>query len=217
MPTKVIKDTRSALIDGMFALKQGMRIKAINAKVDDYNVDLLEYDLEHSTWIMFKALTNLRDFEKTLDDFCGHYNYYVMDSRMWDKVKYRMPAYLGVYVNATKTKLAARRQLKVPEPTMVNSMMRCLYRDAKVFYSQDYNVRLKLLQDGISIMRGERDKYKQKNAVLEKRIEALKRLTSKSKITLSTEELVKSIEEMLEIQDIETYIVTDDTDFEWGE
>ena len=73
-------------------------------------VDYITYDTK-GVWRCYEVKVSLSDFRsKAKKTFCGHYNYYVMPSELYEKVKDEIPSHVGVYVNGHHSAKRAKKQ-----------------------------------------------------------------------------------------------------------
>lgn len=92
-------------------------------------VDYITYDTK-GIWRCFEIKVSKADFHsKAKKTFIGHYNYYVMPSKLYEQVKDEIPNHIGVYCGSSLVKRAKRQELGVDEQILKDSMIRSLYRE----------------------------------------------------------------------------------------
>lgn len=102
-------------------------------------VDFMTYDTK-GIWRCYEVKVSKSDFNsKSKHTFIGHYNYYVMPSSLYEKVKDRIPAHVGVWLDGKiLVKNPKKQPLMADEQTLKDSMIRSLSRDAmKLYKSKD--------------------------------------------------------------------------------
>lgn len=92
-------------------------------------VDYITYDTK-GIWRCFEIKVSKADFHsKAKKTFIGHYNYFVMPSKLYEQVKDEIPNHIGVYCGSSLVKRAKKQELGVDEQTLKDSMIRSLYRE----------------------------------------------------------------------------------------
>lgn len=101
-------------------------------------VDCLSYDT-NGVWRCYEIKVSKADFHsKAKKTFCGHYNYYVLTSDLYNEVKDEIPNHIGVYVGGDLVKKAKKQKLSVDEQILKDSMIRSLYRESeKILKSEE--------------------------------------------------------------------------------
>lgn len=104
-------------------------------------VDCLSYDT-NGIWRCYEIKVSKSDFHsKAKKTFCGHYNYYVLTSNLYNEVKDEIPDHIGVYVGGDLVKKAKKQELSVDEQILKDSMIRSLYRESeKILKSEEPTV-----------------------------------------------------------------------------
>jgi len=126
-------------------------------------VDYITYDTK-GIWRCYEVKVSLSDFRsKAKKTFCGHYNYYVMPSELFEKVKDEIPSHIGVYVNGNHSvKRAKKQELSVDEQVLKDSMIRSLCREFTKQYKSGDPSFVDIMNRGLSRVTKERDEYKRK-------------------------------------------------------
>lgn len=111
-------------------------------------VDYMTYDT-NGLWRCYEIKVSKSDFHsKAYHTFCGHYNYYVMTSALYEQVHNEIPSHIGVYVGGGLMKRAKKQELSVDEQILKNSMIRSLSREVdKSIKSEDVDYVSKLKRD----------------------------------------------------------------------
>jgi hypothetical protein len=124
--------------------------------------DFITFDTK-SVWRCYEIKVSKSDFHsKAKKTFLGHYNYYVMPSKLYEEVKEEIPNHIGVYCGQTCVKRAKKQELGVDEQVLKNSMIRSLYREAeKLIKSEDSNI-IDKLNRRIKYFERESNDYKNK-------------------------------------------------------
>jgi len=92
-------------------------------------VDYITYDTK-GVWRCFEIKVSKADFHsKAKKTFIGHYNYFVMPSKLYEQVKDEIPNHIGVYCGGDLVKRAKKQELGVDEQILKDSMIRSLYRE----------------------------------------------------------------------------------------
>lgn len=102
-------------------------------------VDMLSYDTD-GIFRCFEIKVSIEDFHsKANKTFCGNYNYYVLTEELYEKVKNRIPAIIGVYVNGKCIKKAKKQEISLETVELLkNSMIRSLSRYSdKIILNED--------------------------------------------------------------------------------
>ena len=100
-------------------------------------VDCLSYDT-NGIWRCYEIKVSKADFHsKAKKTFCGHYNYYVLTSDLYEKIKDEIPNHIGVYVGGNLIKKAKKQELSVDEQVLKDSMIRSLYRESEKILKSD--------------------------------------------------------------------------------
>lgn len=102
-------------------------------------VDYITYDTK-GIWRCYEIKASKSDFYSTSKKtFVGHYNYFVLPSKLYEEVKHDIPNHVGVYVNGVHSvKRAKKQELAVDEEILKNSLIRSLSREAdKLLKSSD--------------------------------------------------------------------------------
>ncbi|MGG4288320.1 hypothetical protein ABEW81_11040 [Priestia megaterium] len=100
-------------------------------------VDYMTYDTK-GVWRCYEVKVSVSDFRsKAKKTFCGHYNYFVMTSELYQKVKEEVPSHIGIYVGRTCVKRAKKQELLVEEKVLKDSLIRSLAREAGKQYKSD--------------------------------------------------------------------------------
>jgi len=101
-------------------------------------VDYITYDTK-GIWRCYEIKVSVADFRsKAAKTFCGHYNYFVMTSELYEKVKDEIPKHIGVYIGGYCARRARKQELIIEEQVLKNSLIRSLSRETdKVFRSGD--------------------------------------------------------------------------------
>lgn len=118
---KIFKATRKQGVFGCFEVTIGWFGKE--------RVDYMTYDTK-GIWRCFEIKVSKADFHsKAKKTFIGHYNYFVMTSKLYEEVKDEIPNHIGVYCGNTLIKRAKKQELQVDEQILKDSMIRSLYRE----------------------------------------------------------------------------------------
>lgn len=97
----------------------------------------MTYDTK-GIWRCYEVKVSVSDFRsKANNTFCGHFNYYVMTSELYEKVKAEIPSHIGVYIGGTSMKRAKRQELLVDEEILKKSLIRSLCREADKTYKNN--------------------------------------------------------------------------------
>ena len=100
-------------------------------------VDCLSYDT-NGIWRCYEIKVSKADFHsKAKKTFCGHYNYYVLTSDLYEEIKDEIPNHIGVYVGGSLVKKAKKQELSVDEQVLKDSMIRSLYRESEKILKSD--------------------------------------------------------------------------------
>ena len=100
-------------------------------------VDCLSYDT-NGIWRCYEIKVSKADFHsKAKKTFCGHYNYYVLTSDLYEEIKDEIPNHIGVYVGGSLVKKAKKQELSVNEQVLKDSMIRSLYRESEKILKSD--------------------------------------------------------------------------------
>lgn len=92
-------------------------------------VDYITYDTK-GIWRCFEIKVSKADFHsKAKKTFIGHYNYFVMTTKLYEEVKDEIPNHIGVYCGSSLIKRAKKQKLGVDEQILKDSMIRSLYRE----------------------------------------------------------------------------------------
>lgn len=92
-------------------------------------VDYITYDTK-GVWRCFEIKVSKADFHsKAKKTFIGHYNYFVMPTKLYEQVKDEIPNHIGVYCGGDLVKRAKKQELQVDEQILKDSMIRSLYRE----------------------------------------------------------------------------------------
>lgn len=92
-------------------------------------VDYITYDTK-GTWRCYEIKVSKADFHsKAKKTFIGHYNYYVITTKLYEQVKDEIPNHIGVYCGSSLVKRAKKQELQVDEQILKDSMIRSLYRE----------------------------------------------------------------------------------------
>ena len=121
-------------------------------------VDFLTYS-STGEFRCYEIKVSVSDFHsKNHNSFVGNYNYYVMPTELYKKVKDEIPDFVGVYVGQEflnkpfvdkgKTywrdleciKKAKRKALIIDKDVLFSSLCRCLQRDAEKYYNLEDNL-----------------------------------------------------------------------------
>lgn len=99
-------------------------------------VDLLTWEKNKNIWRCYEIKSSLQDFNSGHHiTFVAHYNYYIMPTELYDKVKDKIPANIGVYLYSNNylncVKRAKKQDLLVDESLLQYSLMKSLYRDVE--------------------------------------------------------------------------------------
>lgn len=112
----------------------------------------------------YEVKSSVSDFRsKAKWTFVGHYNYFVLDSDTWEKVKGEVPNHVGVYVFGTCVKKPKKQQVSDEMINLVQmSMIRSLSRDSDKLYKtknpriiEQYETRITNLQNENYNLQGE--------------------------------------------------------------
>ncbi len=103
-------------------------------------VDCLTYNTKNE-WRCYELKVSVSDFHsKQAKTFVGNYNYYVIPSTLFDKVKDEIPENVGVIVNGNSVIKKPKKQgLSVNESVMYYSMIKSLYRNAEKYLNMKQN------------------------------------------------------------------------------
>lgn len=107
-------------------------------------VDYITYDT-NDIWRCYEIKITKSDFHsENHNTFVGHYNYYVLPQSLVDVVKEEIPNHIGIFAFVGDESggyldlcRRARKQSVVDSEMLKNSLIRCLYRDARAL--QDSN------------------------------------------------------------------------------
>ena len=99
-------------------------------------VDLLTWEKRKDIWRCYEIKSSIQDFNSGHHiTFVGDYNYYIMPSELYEKVKDKIPSYVGVYVPQGRwlisVKKAIIQELLVDKDVLQYSLMKSLYRDVE--------------------------------------------------------------------------------------
>lgn len=99
-------------------------------------VDLLSWEKSKNIWRCYEIKSSVQDFNSGHHiTFVGHYNYYIMPKELYEKVKNKIPDYVGVYIQQgrwlTNIKRAKKQNLLVGEDILQYSLIKSLYRDVE--------------------------------------------------------------------------------------
>lgn len=109
--------------------------KKVNREITEI-VDLLTWEKNENVWRCYEIKSSLSDFNSGHHiTFVGHFNYYIMPKELYEKVKDKIPDYVGVYIQdgrwLTNIKKAKKQDLLVENDTLQYSLMKSLYRDVE--------------------------------------------------------------------------------------
>lgn len=102
-------------------------------------VDYMTYDT-NGIWRCYEIKITKSDFRsKNHNTFIGNFNYYIMPPELYEQVNAEIPEGIGVYVQENhpyrkypqlkSIRKSVRRELKIDEQVMKNSMIRSLCRE----------------------------------------------------------------------------------------
>ncbi len=99
-------------------------------------VDLLVWEKSKDIWKCYEIKSSVQDFISGHHiTFVGNYNYYIMPKELYEKVKNKVPDYVGVYIQSGRwlenIKRAKKQELKVSKELLQYSLMKSLYRDVE--------------------------------------------------------------------------------------
>lgn len=95
-------------------------------KIENQRVDYMTYDTK-GIWRCYEIKSSLSDFRsKSLITFIGHYNYYVMNNDLYEKVKDEIPDWVGVFCSGIIIKNPKKQELKIKEEILLKSMIKSL-------------------------------------------------------------------------------------------
>jgi hypothetical protein len=109
--------------------------KKVNREVTEI-VDLLTWEKNKNIWRCYEIKSSIQDFNSGHHiTFVGHFNYYIMPKELYDKVKDKIPDYVGVYVQEGRwlvnVKKAKKQVPLVSDELFQYSLMKSLYRDVE--------------------------------------------------------------------------------------
>lgn len=109
--------------------------KKVNREITEI-VDLLTWEKGKNIWRCYEIKSSIQDFNSGHHiTFVGHYNYYIMPKELYEKVKDKIPDYVGVYTQQGRwlenIKKAKKQELLVEEDLLQYSLMKSLYRDVE--------------------------------------------------------------------------------------
>lgn len=109
--------------------------KKVNREITEI-VDLLTWEKGKDIWKCYEIKSSIQDFNSGHHiTFVGHFNYYIMPKELYEKVKNKIPDYVGVYIPSGKTlisiKKAKKQELLVEKDLLHYSLMKSLYRDVE--------------------------------------------------------------------------------------
>lgn len=129
-----------------------------NERVDYMTVDT------KGVWRCYEIKCSVSDFRsKAKKTFVGHYNYFVMTSDVYEKVKDEVPSHIGVYIMGRLVKRPKRQELAVDESVLKWSMIRSLCRESDK-YRKAKN------KDYVERLEGENSRYKNEIRNLKKEL-----------------------------------------------
>lgn len=121
LENKILKATEKQGVFGCFEVTIGWFGKE--------RVDYMTYDTK-GIWRCYEIKVSKSDFHsKAKKTFIGHYNYFVMPSKLYEQVKGEIPNHVGVYCGGDLVKRAKKQELQVEEEILKNSMIRSLHRE----------------------------------------------------------------------------------------
>lgn len=99
-------------------------------------VDLLSWEKSKNIWRCYEIKSSVQDFNSEHHiTFVGHYNYYIMPKELYEKVKNKIPDYVGVYIQQGRwlvnIKRAKKQELLVEENLLQYSLIKSLYRNVE--------------------------------------------------------------------------------------
>lgn len=136
-------------------------------------VDMLSYNT-NGIFKCFEIKTSLADFHSSAKKtFLGHYNYFVITPKLYEKIKDEVPEHVGIYVGGTCYKKAKYQEISQETKDLLkNSMIRSLSRDATKFLMQDSENELEKRNREINELRREvknyRSQYQEMKRIYEK-------------------------------------------------
>lgn len=133
-----------------------------NERVDYMTVDT------KGIWRCYEVKCSVSDFRsKAKKTFVGHYNYFVMTSEVYEKVKDEVPSHVGIYIMGRLVKRPKKQELTVDESVLKMSMIRSLSREAdKIHRLSNHN--------SINDINNENKKLKEEKAMLNKELMYIK-------------------------------------------
>lgn len=113
-----------------FEVKIGFDYDNLHGRVDFITIDT------KNIVRCYEVKSSVSDFRsKAKWTFVGHYNYFVLDSDTWEKVKDEVPKHVGVYVFGTCVKKPKKQTVTEEMLTTIRmSMIRSLSRDVDKLY-----------------------------------------------------------------------------------
>lgn len=124
-------------------------------------VDYMTYDTK-GIWRCYEIKVSISDFRsKAKKTFCGHYNYFVLTDKLYEKVKDEIPAHIGVYVGDRLVKRPRRQELLLDEDVLKNSMIRSLSRETDKLLKSDNPSFVDGMNRRLNYERKEKERYKQ--------------------------------------------------------
>lgn len=122
-------------------------------------VDYITYDTK-GIWRCYEIKVSLSDFKsKAAVTFLGHFNYYVLTSELYEKVKDEIPSHVGVYVGTRLVKRPKKQDLGVDEEILKSSFIRSLSREADKLIRSNSPTALQRLERQLARSERERDRY----------------------------------------------------------
>lgn len=127
-------------------------------------VDFLTMDTKNIVRC-YEVKSSVADFRsKAKWTFVGHYNYFVLDSDTWEKVKDEVPNHVGVYVFGTCVKKPKKQQVSEEMLTTIRmSMIRSLSRDVDKLYKLENPRIIEQYESTIARLRNENYKLRYPN------------------------------------------------------
>ena len=124
-------------------------------------VDYMTYDTK-GIWRCYEIKVSISDFRsKAKKTFCGHYNYFVLTDKLYEKVKGEIPSHIGVYLGGRLVKRPKKQELLVEEEVLKDSMIRSLSRETDKLLKSDNSSFIDRMNRRLTHERKEKERYKQ--------------------------------------------------------
>jgi len=134
-------------------------------------VDYMTYDTK-GIWRCYEIKVSVVDFRsKAKKTFCGHYNYYVLTSEVYEKVKGEIASHIGVYIGGMCVKRAKKQMLTIDEETLKNSIIRSLSREAEKMFKSDNPSFVDSMRRQLNYEKQEKERYRRQYQELSREVQ----------------------------------------------